>query len=539
MKIVDLNGYQANALFEADLCIVGSGPAGLSIANEFVGSDIRVLILEGGGAVDEPDTQALYDIQNTGAHRQIDQYLLRRRILGGSSHIWTGRCAPFDDIDFEQRSWIPWSGWPLTLQDFAAYFERAGAYLGLGPNRYDESLWRSFEVQPPRPTLDSPSLRPMFWQFSKRRHNREPMRFGQDWVAADAPNIEILLHANATHIDLKDGGTRFEAIEVSTLEGKRSRVKARTAVLCCGSIENARLLLASNRVYGKGVGNQNDLVGRFLMDHTSIAIGSFDPSHATAVRSRFGGYWLDDEHGRHRYLHGLALSREEQEKQQLLNCKAYLDEGQAAAGDPWAALTRLSSSVSRKGNAGHDAWLLLHNIGEIGRGLYRRYAKHRPELGPVQSVALELILEQVPDPESRMTLSNDKKDALGMPLSSLHWKIGEVELRTAKRIAGLISEEFKHLRLPAPRDPPQLDEQSDWAALFFERAHPAGTTRMSRNSHQGVVDENCQVHDVQGLFVSGSSVFPTSGAVNPTLMIVASALRLADFLKTRNLKTPH
>jgi len=201
-------------------------------------------------------------------------------------------------------------------------------------------------------------------------------------------------------------------------------------------------------------------------------------------------------------------------------------------------LKRISSSNSRKGNAGHDAWLLLGNIGEIGRGLYRRYAKHRPELGPVQSVALELILEQVPDPESRVTLSKDKKDALGMPLSSLHWKIGDVERRTAKRIAGLVSEEFKRLRLPVPRDSPQLDEQSDWAALFFDRAHPTGTTRMSSNSHQGVVDENCPVHDVEGLFVSGSSIFPTSGAVNPTLMVVASALRLADFLKTCNLRTP-
>jgi choline dehydrogenase-like flavoprotein len=364
------------------------------------------------------------------------------------------------------------------------------------------------------------------------------MRFGQDWVNADAPNIEILLHANVTHIDLADGGTRFESVEVSTLDGKRSQVKAQTMVLCCGAIENARLLLASNRAFPKGVGNQNDLVGRFLMDHTSIAVASFDPRHATAVRSRFGGYWLDDENGRHRYLHGLRLSPEQQQKEQLVNCAAYLDEGLPTANDPWSALKRMTSPSSGHISA-HDAWAVLRNLGEISSGLYRRKVKHRPELGPVQRVVLELILEQAPDPESRVTLSQDKKDALGMPLSSLHWKIGDLERRTAKRMVELVSEEFKRLGLPAPQNVPQLDENSDWTAHFYERAHPAGTTRISTNPKEGVVDENCQVHGIKGLFVSGSSVFPTSGAANPTLMIVASAVRLADFLKAHRLETPH
>jgi hypothetical protein len=274
------------------------------------------------------------------------------------------------------------------------------------------------------------------------------------------------------------------------------------------------------------------------MDHTSISAASFDPKHAKEVRSRFGAYWLDDRNGRHRYLHGLKLSPEEQEKGQLVNCRAYLDEG-VATGDPWSALKRISSSLRSGHINGRDAWLVFSNLGDLGKGLYRRNVQHRPELGPVEQVKLELILEQVPDPESRVTLSEDKKDALGMPLSSLHWKIADVERRTANRMVELVAEEFERLRLPALRDVPQLDPHADWTAHFFERAHPTGTTRMSRNPKEGVVDENCQVHDVQGLYVSGSSVFPTAGAVNPTLMIVAAALRLAAFLKARHFKTSH
>jgi choline dehydrogenase-like flavoprotein len=142
-------------------------------------------------------------------------------------------------------------------------------------------------------------------------------------------------------------------------------------------------------------------------------------------------------------------------------------------------------------------------------------------------------MEQIPDPESRLTLSEDKKDALGMPLSKIDWKISETERRTAKRMTQLVCEELDNLGLPAPKVTPWLDDHSAWMSNCVEKAHPTGTTRMSDNPKQGVVDRNCQVHEVQGLFVSGSSVFPTSGAANPTLMIVSSALRLANWLKSR------
>jgi choline dehydrogenase-like flavoprotein len=529
MKIIDLNQLQDNRSLEADLCIVGSGPSGLSLANEFVGTDTRVLVLESGGLTDEPETDALYEIESTGWPREMDQSKIRRRILGGSSHIWTGRCVPFQPIDFERRPWMPGTGWPVSYESYQPYFERAGKYLGLGPNRYDESLWESFQVEPPQPPLGNPSLGPRFWQFSKRPVNRDSMRFGQDWINADAPNIQILLHANVRHINLNPDGTCFDSVDVVTLQGKRARVKAATVALCCGGIDNARLLLASNRVYAAGVGNQYDMVGRYLMDHISIAAGDFDPKNAFEVRSRFGGYWLDDENGRHRYLHGLGLTPQAQERDQLVNCDAYLDEGIPGGGDPWGAFKRLTS---RRGFSGRDARVLLTNLGEIAGGLYRRSVKHRPELGPVKKVNLELILEQVPDPESRLTLSADKKDALGMPLSSIHWKVSDTERRTAKRIVELICEEFKRLGLPAPYNVPQFDEKS----LFYERYHPTGTTRMSSSPRNGVVDENCEVHGIHGLFISSSSVFPTAGAANPTLMIVATAVRLADHLKRRQLE---
>ena len=139
MKVFDLRCFEDHSPIETDLCIVGTGPAGLSIASEFADAGIRVLLLESGGFEDETDTQALYEIESSGAPRTIDQHLIRRRIFGGSSHVWSGRCAPFDPSDFEKRPWVPYSGWPMTDSEIGPFLRRASAYLGLGQYEYDEN----------------------------------------------------------------------------------------------------------------------------------------------------------------------------------------------------------------------------------------------------------------------------------------------------------------------------------------------------------------------------------------------------------------
>jgi choline dehydrogenase-like flavoprotein len=284
------------------------------------------------------------------------------------------------------------------------------------------------------------------------------------------------------------------------------------------------------------VGNRYDTVGRFLMDHTDSVVGHFDPRQASDIRSRFGHYWLDNEQGRHVYLHGLALSRQTQQQEQLLNCHAYVDSFDTGGDDPWAALDRAKATLRSGGALARlypDARIALSRSGDLLRGMYRRWFKHRPQLERQTRIELHCILEQIPDPESRVTLSEEKRDALGMPLSKIDWKISETERRTARRMTQLVCQEFARLGLPAPTLNPWLDDHCAWMSNCVEKAHPTGTTRMSDNPKHGVVDRNCQVHDVDGLFVSGSSVFPTSGAANPTLMIVAAALRLANWLKPR------
>ena len=533
MKFSDLRTLESQLTIEADLCIIGSGPAGLSIAKEFVGTNVQVLVIESGGKEEDPEVQSLYEIENVGVPRQMNQEAVRYRILGGTSHIWTGRCAPFDELDFQPRSWVPYSGWSISRRSLDSYLERAGENLGIGPHCYDEQLWEQFNVDRPITSLNETALKPVFWQFSKHYTNSyEPARFGRNFMPEDAPNFHLLMNANVTHLNTNSTGTRLESVEVTSLNGKVVTVKAKAIVLCCGGIENARLLLSSNRVVPQGVGNQNDLVGRFLMDHPGCVLGSFDPNSAKKVRDRFGHYWLDNSKGRHVYLHGIALSHQLQQEEQLLNCAAYLETA-TAENDPWRAMKALKAALQSRQltpQAYQNALALLAQPHAIAQGLYRRYLKHRPNIDKADRVELFCHVEQRPDPESRVTLSR-KTDRLGMPLSKLNWKISEQERQSVRRLAHLICDEFDRLDLPKPVLSDWLEQEDCWEPNFSDRAHPTGTTRMSEDPDQGVVDANCQVHGVEGLFVAGSSVFPTAGYANPTLMIVAMSLRLADWLK--------
>ena len=533
MHFIDLNHLTSGAVLETDLCVVGTGPAGASIALEFEGTGIDVLMVESGGFNYEVDTQSCYDIESTGAQRELRQNDLRRRVLGGSSRIWSGRCAPFSEIDFSKRSWIPHSGWPFSLDELRPYLGRATQRLRLGADCFDERLWHYFKTRLPFPPLDRRFLEPMFWQFSKSlSHLDTPVNFASDLMRSKAANLRVLLHANVTQINTNPEGTSIASLGVSSLRRRHAKIRARCLVLACGAIENARLLLASNRLIREGLGNGNDMVGRFLMDHTTCVLGNFSPNDSDPIRDRFGHYWLDDGPRRTSVLHGLALSKETQSREQLLNCHAYVEGYDVAEDDPWSAMRRLRPAVlsTQFATASGNLLKTAGHFGEVLGGIYRRQIRHRPELVRFKRVELQCILEQIPDPDSRITLAEGSVDALGMPLSSIHWKISQLERRTARRMREIIFVELRRLGLPVPQPTPGLDDDNG-EAHFFERAHPAGSTRMSSDPKRGVVDQNCQVHGIDGLFLAGSSVFPTSGAANPTLMIVAMALRLADWLR--------
>ncbi|XGB40758.1 MAG: GMC family oxidoreductase [Nodosilinea sp. LVE1205-7] len=275
------------------------------------------------------------------------------------------------------------------------------------------------------------------------------------------------------------------------------------------------------------------MVGRFLMDHPGSLLGTFNPKKSQIISRRFGSYFLKSANDYNVYQHGIALAPELQEKEQLLNAAAFLIEV-AAQNNPWDSFKRLKTVLRQKKltrSAYLDILNILRHLPFVLSGLYRFLIQGQSPISKVDEMLLYSLVEQPPDPESRVTLS-DQKDLLGMPISKINWKISDLERRTVSRLAHLIAQEFDRLNLPQLKLADWLNQDGDWRSNFIDRAHPTGTTRMSKQPQDGVVDPNGQVHGVEGLFIAGSSVFPTTSHVNPTLMIVAMAIRLADWLKT-------
>ncbi|MFE3755030.1 GMC oxidoreductase [Nocardia tengchongensis] len=527
MHIDDLSAVRDSEL-TADLCIIGSGPAGLTLAAELAGSSLRVLVLESGGRELTPDGDALNDIENVGAARAQPYRNARNRILGGSSHTWSGRCAPLDELDFARRSWVPFSGWPIGSSEVEPYLDRAAAHLGLGYGAgfTGDRFWELADRNPPAQEVDRRWVRPYFWQISKDPADPfDSKRFGPHAAEITAANVRILLNATVTHIDTDPAGVRVEALRVADSTGNERIVRATRIVLATGGIENARLLLASNRIAPAGVGNRHDVVGRYLLDHRCGVVGMLDPHSSAAARDRFGKYVVKTRGGKHTFLHGLALSPDLQADEGLLNCALWIQEV-PAEDDPWESVKNLLRGHMNL----HDARTVASNPGLLLSGAKRRLIDHTGLPRKLEQVELRCMVEQAPNPDSRISLG-DTVDRLGLPHPRIDWKTSAQEDTTVRRAAALVAGEFARLGYTPPALDEWVREASSLPPRLTDWAHPTGATRMSADPRTGVVDRDCRVHGMENLYIAGSSVFPTNGHANPTLTIVALAVRLAERLR--------
>jgi choline dehydrogenase-like flavoprotein len=505
---------------------VGSGPAGWTIAEELRNSGLRILILESGGLEREPDADALNQIESVGA----PLFNGRDRVLGGTSYNWAGRCISLDNIDYEKRPWVPFSGWPFGSETIEPHLDRASQHLGISSYRPDVNGPLPDSISKP-PDFDHLLLRTVWYRFSRDGANPTPIRFARLFLTHRNPNMRVLVHATVTHLNTGSSGAHLESVEIADPQGKRATVRARAVVLCAGGIENARILLYSNRIISNGVGNTYDIVGRFLMDHPidPELIVRFDMRDVDRVRALFKPSKLDGAPGRQVFVNGLALSPERQRRDGLLNCAAWPFEIYAED-DPVEAAKRLITG--RRAQALRDARLVISQPGMVMRAIHAGLLGSELVRHKIDRIGFRATSEQRPDPDSRIRLSG-RRDRLGLPIAEIDWRISTQEKASQAALAQCIAHEFNRLGLPQAYI-------ADWArdggyedAVFVDACHPSGATRMAESPRCGVVDAECQVHGVGGLYVAGSSVFPTGGHANPTLMIAALAVRLAHHLRER------
>ena len=530
MPVIDLQSVRDDtvaALASCDVCIIGSGPAGATIARELSGTGLRVTILESGGFTRERDIDVLNDVESVGYPRLADQWAVRNRIVGGSSHTWGGRCAPFDEIDLQRRPWVPDSGWPFSIQDISPYLDRSASHLGLaiGTGFSDDRFWAMAGRRSPRFAPRSTDLLPFFWQFSRDDDEGYPfeyMRFGRKLAERIGPNVTLVAHATVLRIDPVASGDAVRSVEVVAPDGRARTLAATTVVLCAGGIENARLLLASDTVTPDGLGNRHDVVGRFLMDHLRGPVGRFDPSRSGRLQGSFGRYNVR----RHLFRAGLRLSPQVQQAERLLNTAVWLGEV-VAEDDPWNAVRRI---IRGRPHLPGDLRAIGANAGLLARGLKSYLVDRTGAPRKLDSLTLDCMCEQRPDRDSRVTLS-DRRDRFGLRLPRVDWRVHDDEARSVRRTAFLAAQELSRMGFPPLDLDAWIRDGASFPDTFHDVAHPSGTTRIASNPRRGVVDAQCRVHGVRGLYVAGSSVFPTIGHCNPTQMIVALAVRLSDHLK--------
>lgn len=513
--IIDLMRLSESPEFQCDICIIGTGAAGLTIASEMLDTNFKIMLIEGGGLTHEADTQALYDVEVSGlAHPGSTEG--RFRIHGGSTTKWAGQALPLTPFDFEKRDWVSHSGWPISFDDLKPYYDRACQFLLVDKMNFDSDLFAYLQITPPE--FNASKILYHFSKWSPTPSVRE--NYLSRIKTSD--RCTLLMHANLTKIELSENKQYVQTIEVRTLENNRATVKAKNFILCVGGIETARLLLSNN------IGNQYDLVGRYFQDHPSAMIGFLKTSNQKQVQRLFN---LFHKKGL-KYSTRFTASPKWQYEQQSLNISAginFVEENSTfqVLKDVYHGLHNRNFNM-----------VLLQKFFQVVKNPGAclsptiHYLFYGRNYNPNAKFQIGITSEQEPNPESRILLS-DHKDALDIPLSNVKWNLTELTRNSIQRFANMLQEEFMRLHIGKIELEHWLEDKSSaWQEYITDQFHHIGTARMHDSASSGVVDCHCRVHGVENFYIGSSAVFPTSGHSNPTLTIIALCMRLADKIKS-------
>ena len=509
--LIDANSLEAGTVLQAKYCVIGSGMAGSAIAHSLVTAGCDVLLLEAGGTELPAAGAEAVSAEHVG--RDFNMPITRCIELGGTSNQWHGICAPLDENDFEARDWIPGSGWPITRSQLQPWYLEAAKTLEIPSDGWFE------DSQPKVQGFEDLRFNRSVLQTKLVYNRKPPKRWKQQLLnfARDSA-LRCVLNATALELVSSTDSSAVRELAVGTAH-HRLAVRAEVFIVCCGGLESPRLLLNSRGVQPKGLGNDRDLVGRNLIDHPAGHFNKIGFHRATAA-PLFAGRPVSDGVGA---IAGLKLTPAAQRASRLPNHYVWVRPSVSAARvDDELMLSFLKVRGVRD--------LSLKQIVGIlsSRDILYRVLVHRFGLRPKYRFGdLWFMTEQLPNPDSRVTLAAGQKDRHGYPIASVNWQLSEQDLTQFQAYAkllfasGLKSDQYQLAR---------SDDPSIWGRTVASAAHHLGTARMGAAPDRGVVDERLRVFGVPNLYVCDASVFPTAGSVNPSLTITALALRLARHL---------
>jgi choline dehydrogenase-like flavoprotein len=527
---------------DCDVCVVGAGPVGIALALACEQNGMSVLVLESGHEQPDRFAATLTAGHAVDTERHAPAGIAMCRGLGGTSRWWGGRCVPLDDVDFAQRPHLPKAAWPIPHQEISRWFEAAASFFGIGPARFTAAPASSTAFGDVR----CDQLERWTPEIDAGRRHRSKL--------AQSRRVTVMMGATVTKLLLADDGRRVIGLTVGDTN-RTVRIAPRKVVLACGGLETTRLLLQAQQERPSLFGGRDGQLGRGYMGHISGKIADLvfaDPAAATAY-----DFFIDDGvFARRRF----TLKGDAQLRDRLLNIALWIDNPpfhqsghrNGVLSLVWLALAiapigrlllaegvRLSHVgppphrwASHLWNVMRSPWSTLREIVAISRA--RLLSTPRRPGFLVRSsdgrYALHYHAEQAPGRESRVSLS-DRKDALGVPLLDIDLRFTEIDARSVLQAHELLDRSLRQAGLG--RLEYRVPAESRMASILQQAKdgyHQIGTTRMGLTAEDSVVDAGCRVHGTDNLYVSSSSVFPTSGQANPTFAAVALALRLAAHL---------
>lgn len=543
--IHDLAESDAPPRREYDLAIVGSGPAGMTLVRELADAGLSLLVLESGRRKPTALGDRLRRVESDGIH--IKDYS-RERVFGGASTTWAGLASPLDPIDLGPRPWLGSDGWPIERAELLRWYGEAARYR-FAPLEHFATGLAELRARG--------AWQPTFTRLEEKLFlaAAEPQNFAAEHGAVfEREGVDLWLDATVLALCSKNGSV--DRLRVRTSRGATFDVHARGFVLATGGLENARLLLVSRDLCDRGLGNQHDQVGRWLMNHPKNYHGLVRlaeplqelPYFFGALHRGFAGYA------------GLRLREDVQRERGLVNSYVRFEPlfpwSNSIGVESLVALAKRSKLVmARVRGKARDETVELRDYAETGDdsdlqnerktaagwlGLgwnvladapkVTRYAYHRA-LGrskpKVRTVRLRNFMEMEPDPEHRVTLSGTR-DEYGQPVTHVRHAPSERDRRSLVELHRALVEELAATGLG--RLETELERTTPWP-IDQDASHHLGTTRMGLEPRTSVVDRDLKVHDVENVWVAGGSVFPTSGCANPTFTITALSIRLASHLR--------
>ncbi|MBV7379794.1 GMC oxidoreductase [Maritimibacter dapengensis] len=468
--------FPSDHVESAQICVFGSGPAGLTLAQDLARRGVSVLLVEAGGLYFEDWSQQLYAGSVVG-DAYYDLAEARLRMFGGTSNHWGGRCIPLDSYDFEPHPGFPETGWPISKGDLDPYLAGACEVV---------EITNDFKVEQYTENVVKNTF-----QYSA------PVLFGEKYMEFCESSDALKVCLETALIDLEPEGDAIRHATVRTRDGETWRIQADNFVMCLGGIENSRMLLWFDEQHGGALNANRDVLGAYWMEHPHANLAD------VVFRETGEGFFKDGEAT-------FALTREAQVSAGILNAGLQMTEAAYGSGSKQ----------------------LIADLLCVAPGLGARILKSTQGKALVCGSRLESHWEQAPVRTNRVALG-DETDALGIPRPQLHWRRSEQDRLTATMSTLIFAQDLAQADLGRAR-------LAEWIAEdgaipnggMIAGWHHMGGTRMHDSPSHGVVDKNLKVHKLQNLYIGGSSVFPTGGYANPTLTIVQMSLRLADHLAT-------